>query len=204
MGARKWIPASSRVCSHSVPLIFAPSVKRAQSLSSSPQSVPRLHIVGRRNSGKTTLVCELVEALTERDVRVATIKHTHHNHELDTPGKDSWRHREAGAVGVGILSPHILAAFVPAERSEHSEPGYDQLADFFTECDLLLVEGDLHADAIKLEVWREEVTEPPYAREDSSIQAVISDTNVDVSQDVWPRSNVVALANRIIEMIHAG
>lgn len=166
-------------------------------------SQTRIHIVGRRNAGKTTLVCELVRELTGRGLRVATIKHTHHNHELDTPGKDSWQHREAGAVGVGILSPHMMAAFVPGERSERDTHGYDQLAGMFPHCDLLLVEGDLHADGIKLEVWRPEVTEPPYATEHGDIHAVITDASVDVSRDVWARSDVPRLANHIVEMIYA-
>ena len=68
----------------------------------SDRQPPRLHIVGRRNAGKTTLVCELIAAIQDRGFRVATVKHTHHNHELDTPGKDSFRHRQAGAAAVGI------------------------------------------------------------------------------------------------------
>ena len=170
-------------------------------MSNPSRQIPRLHVVGRRNSGKTTLVCELVRVLTDRGFRVATIKHTHHNHELDTPGKDSWQHRESGAVGVGILSPHMMAAFVPSERSGQDSDGYKQLAEMFSGCDLLLVEGDLHADGIKVEVWRPEVTEPPYAQQDSSVYAVVTDAEVDVSQHVWPRSNVTALADRLVEMI---
>ena len=57
----------------------------------------RLHVLGRKNHGKTTLVAELVAELTRRGWRIGTIKHTHHHHELDTPGKDSWMHRQAGA-----------------------------------------------------------------------------------------------------------
>lgn len=166
-----------------------------------PSQIPRLHIVGRRNAGKTTLVCELVDELTRRGVRVATIKHTHHNHELDAPGKDSWKHREAGAVGVGILSPHMMAAFVPSDRVEQGETGYEKLADVFSGCDVLLVEGDLHTNGMKIEVWRDEVSEPPYAQQDSKILAVVTDASVKVQQDVWPRSNIDALADRIVEML---
>jgi len=160
---------------------------------------PRIHIVGRRNSGKTTLVCDLVRELTSRGIRVATIKHTHHNHELDTPGKDSWNHREAGAVGVGILSPHMLAAFVPSDRSEHTTADYDQLNTMFPNCDLLIVEGDLHAEGVKLEVWRADVSEKPYAVERQDIQAVISDDPVESNQEVWRRSDVSTLAMRVVE-----
>ena len=160
---------------------------------------PRIHIVGRRNSGKTTLVCDLVRELTTRGMRVATIKHTHHNHELDTPGKDSWNHREAGAVGVGILSPHMLAAFVPSNRSEHTTADYDQLNTMFPDCDLLIVEGDLHADGVKLEVWRAEVSEQPYAAEGHDIRSVISDDPVRSAPEVWSRKDVPNLATQVLE-----
>ena len=85
----------------------------------------RIHIVGRKNSGKTTLVADLVAHLTANGHRVGTIKHTHHQHELDTPGKDSHRHREAGAAVVGILCPGMTAVFRPApdrQRSAASSP----------------------------------------------------------------------------------
>jgi molybdopterin-guanine dinucleotide biosynthesis protein B len=170
----------------------------------SEQTVPRIHIVGRRNAGKTTLVCELVRDLSDRGLCVATIKHTHHHHELDTPGKDSWKHRDAGAVGVGILSPHLMAAFVPSERSDDSTAGYAQLSEMFSDCDVLLVEGDLHSDGIKIEVWRAEVAELPYAQADASIRAVVSDVSVDVRQDVWPRSDVAMVVDRILELIDVG
>jgi molybdopterin-guanine dinucleotide biosynthesis protein len=125
---------------------------------SDPKKPLRIHIVGRRNSGKTTLVCELVTALTQRGYRVATIKHTHHHHELDTPGKDSWHHRESGAAAVGILSPRMTAMFFPQQRetasndsgsdspSQHDpvahEIRYQRFETLFSDCDLILVEGD--------------------------------------------------------------
>ncbi len=74
---------------------------------------PRLHIIGRKNAGKTTLVVELIERLTGRGLVVGSIKHTHHRHELDVPGKDSYRHREAGAAPVAIVSPGMTAVFRP-------------------------------------------------------------------------------------------
>ena len=163
--------------------------------------IPRIHIVGRRNAGKTTLVCDLVRTLSERGLKVATIKHTHHNHELDTPGKDSHQHRESGAAGVGILTPHMTAAFVPTERAADAKVSYAQFETLFADCDLLLVEGDLHADAIKLEIWRKDCSAPPYATQESSIKMVITDDDAELTCDVWPRGNLVGLADRVEEMI---
>lgn len=169
-------------------------------MTDSKQAIPRIHIVGRRNSGKTTLVCELVRELTGRGIRVATIKHTHHNHALDTPGKDSWKHRESGAVGVGILSPHMTAVFVPSERASDTQQDYEWMSEMFTDVGVVLVEGDLNADGTKLEVWRNEIREPPYAAENATIRAVISDDAVDVNQSVWSRSDVSSVATRILDL----
>ena len=164
--------------------------------------IPRVHIVGRRNAGKTTLICELLEELSERGLRVATIKHTHHEHELDTPGKDSWKHRDAGAAAVGILSPRLIAAFIPWDHPGVSADRYERLSGMFGDCQLLLVEGDLHADGLKLEVWRPGLREPPYALSDTGIHAVISDVPAAVRQDVWPRTDVPALTDQILKLTH--
>ncbi|MFQ5731125.1 MAG: molybdopterin-guanine dinucleotide biosynthesis protein B [Planctomycetaceae bacterium] len=164
----------------------------------------RVHIIGRKNSGKTTLIVDLVRHLSSQGVRVATVKHTHHRHELDTPGKDSHRHREAGAAVVGILSPGLNAAFWPSPADHDSERRYDDLPPSFAACDLLLVEGDSKTGAPKLEVWRPEVAEPPIAATDSGIRAVISDDELELPIDVWPRRDTAALAARVLRLIRAG
>ncbi len=145
---------------------------------SKPSGIPRIHIVGRRNSGKTTLVCELVRILTQANLKVATVKHTHHHHELDTPGKDSWKHRESGAAAVGILSPQMTALFIPQSREQITgdrEQRYSAFYSAFSDFDLILVEGDLQTTAPRFEVWRAETGEPPYAATDSGISILVSD-----------------------------
>lgn len=114
----------------------------------------RIHVIGRKNHGKTQLVVELVEELHRRGLRVGTIKHTHHRHELDTPGKDSHRHRTAGAAVVGILSPSMSAVFLPAEGALSDEDRYTAMALLFADCKLVLVEGDSQTSWPKIEVWR--------------------------------------------------
>jgi molybdopterin-guanine dinucleotide biosynthesis protein MobB len=160
----------------------------------------RIHIVGRKNSGKTTLVCDLVAELTRRGLGVATIKHTHHRHELDTPGKDSHKHREAGAAAVGILTPQMTAAFIPMDREEMGSHRYAAFESIFANFDLILVEGDLQTTAPRIEVWRSVVSERPYAAEDGTIVAVVSDESPqDTSCPVWPRANIAGLANEILK-----
>lgn len=157
----------------------------------------RLHIIGRKNSGKTTLIVELVQHLMSRGVKVATIKHTHHHHELDTPGKDSHRHREAGAAAVGILSPAMNAIFWPSSPDEDASGRYEQFDCLLKDCDLVLVEGHSQIEGLKVEVWREAVGAEPYARLDASIHAVVTDDELPGDLTKWPRSDVSELADRL-------
>lgn len=166
------------------------------------RSLPvRVHIVGRKNSGKTTLVCELVNEMNRRGITVATIKHTHHHHELDVPGKDSWKHRTAGAAATGILSPGMTAMFFPQDREELGERRYEPFESLFASCRLILVEGDLQSKAPRLEVWRSATGESPYAVSDPSIFAVVSDETVpDVDCRIVSRTDVSHLADLILNI----
>jgi molybdopterin-guanine dinucleotide biosynthesis protein MobB len=162
----------------------------------------RVHIVGRKNSGKTTLVVDLVQHLTASGYRVGTIKHTHHHHELDTPGKDSHRHRRAGAAVVGILSPGMTAVFQPTDDDAHDgSDRYEKLAPMFADCDLVLVEGNLQTTAFKVEVWRAAITEAPIASTDASISAVITDDPVELTVPAWSRSDVSRIAKLLLEAV---
>ncbi|MBX9790515.1 MAG: molybdopterin-guanine dinucleotide biosynthesis protein B [Pirellulales bacterium] len=161
----------------------------------------RVHVVGRKNSGKTTLIVELTEYLTQRGLRVGTIKHTHHRHELDTPGKDSHRHRVAGANTVAVMSPELVAVY---RRSDVvGDERYLALEAAFADCDLVLVEGDLAAKAPKVEVWHHAVQEAPYANTVDGIAAVITDDQFEGSSPVWPRNPIAQLAELILLLNHA-
>lgn len=160
----------------------------------------RLHIVGRKNSGKTTLVVDLVQHWTAQGRRIGTIKHTHHRHELDAPGKDSHRHRTAGAAAVGILSPAMNAIFWPSSPGEDVSDRYEQFAGLLQTCDLVLVEGHLHADGPKVEMWRAAVGQPPYACETEGILAIVSDDQPGIRIPVLPRSDIRQLADALWEL----
>jgi molybdopterin-guanine dinucleotide biosynthesis protein MobB len=162
----------------------------------------RLHIIGGKNNGKTTLVVELGEEFTRRGIPVGTIKHTHHKHELDIPGKDSYRHRAAGAAAVGILSPSMTAIFLPDSASATGDADrYSVFAPFFSRCRFVLVEGDSQAQAPKIEVWRSEAGTPPLVCRDKSILAVVTDDMLPVAADVLPRSNIISLADWILRQL---
>jgi len=168
--------------------------------------VKRLHIIGRKNSGKTTLMVELVERFTALGYVVGTIKHTHHQHELDTPGKDSFRHRQAGSRAVGILSPGMNAVFWPAQAGEDVSDRFGRFDDLMKMCDLVLVEGHSQTTALKIEVWRAAVDSQPLASADASVAAIISDDPISASEianlpQVWPRADVGRLVKNIRELL---
>lgn len=155
----------------------------------------RVHIVGRRNSGKTTLIVELVRELVGRGYTVGTIKHSSHSHELDTPGKDSHRHRLAGSAPAAVITPTTTAVYLP---SLPGAPRYDELEPHYRACDLVLVEGDQSAPARKVEVWRAETGSEPLVRSLPEIAAVITDDPIDVPVPVWPRAEVTRLADFLL------
>jgi len=160
-----------------------------------------LHVVGRQNNGKTTLICELVGELASRGYRVGTIKHSTHDHEFDRPGKDSYRHRQAGALPAGVISAGQLAVYLP--RSPEQDP-IISLAPIFEACDLVLVEGFIERGGPKIEVWRQEIGKSLLANEHPEIIAVVSDDAPAVRVPVWPRSDLVGLASRILATLGLG
>ncbi len=156
-----------------------------------------IHVVGRRNHGKTTLLVELLEELARRGVRAGTIKHTSHVHELDTPGKDSFRHRQAGAAPVAVVSKDLIGVYLPRDpRADF----YDSLTCMFADCDLVLVEGHLDGPGPKIEVWRRAIGGSPLAAECGDVAAVISDDPVSLDVPVWSRSDITALADQVLAL----
>ncbi len=127
-------------------------------------------IVGWHDSGKTTLMVALVAELVARGHRVSTVKHAHHGFDVDTPGKDSWKHREAGATEVMVGSAARWALM--HELRGDPEPSLDALLATMSPVDLVLVEGFKHADHAKIEVYRAGLDEPPLARGDATIVAL--------------------------------
>ncbi len=161
----------------------------------------RIHIVGRKNSGKTALIVELVDRLTTQGLRVGTIKNTHHQHELDTPGKDSFRHRQAGAHAVGILSPNMNAVFWPQNKVDSvcsRDSRYDLFQSLMQDCDLLLVEGGSSSSAPKLEVWRSESETVPISEHDVSIKAMVTDDELSTRIPIFQRSNLSNLVQWVL------
>jgi molybdopterin-guanine dinucleotide biosynthesis adapter protein len=132
-----------------------------------------LGIVGWKNSGKTTLVEALVREMTARGLRVSTVKHAHHAFDIDVPGKDSHRHREAGAHEVIVASGDRWALM--HELRNAPEPPLDALIAKLAPCDLVLVEGFKRGTHSKIEVARFTRDEGLIADQDETVLAVATD-----------------------------
>lgn len=152
-----------------------------------------LGISGWSGSGKTTLLVRLIPALTARGLSISTIKHAHHAFDVDVPGKDSYRHREAGASEVLIASAARLALM--REHRGAPEPTLDELLARLAPVDLVLVEGFKRERHPKLEVYRPATGKPPFFESDESVIAVASDVAVDAGgRPVFHLDDVAAIA----------
>jgi molybdopterin-guanine dinucleotide biosynthesis protein B len=125
-------------------------------------------------SGKTTLVEQLIAHLKSAGQRVSVAKHAHHDFDIDHEGKDSWRHRKAGAFVVVIASDRRLAKM--REYEVQSDPTVHQLIAELCDCDWVLVEGFKHADLPKIEVWRASTGKPAQYPHDPFVVAVATDS----------------------------
>jgi len=130
-------------------------------------------IVGWSGSGKTSLLVELLPILRERGLKVSTMKHAHHRFDVDRPGKDSFRHREAGASEVLVVTSSRWVLM--HESREEAEPSIEALIQRMTPVDLLLIEGFKTHSHPKLEIHRESEGKPLLCHEDPEIVAVATD-----------------------------
>ncbi|HVA35392.1 MAG TPA: molybdopterin-guanine dinucleotide biosynthesis protein B [Stellaceae bacterium] len=133
-------------------------------------------LAGWSGSGKTTLLTRLLPALIGRGLSVSTVKHAHHDFDIDQPGKDSWRHRKEGATEVMVASSQRWALM--HEHRGAPEPKLDILLRQMTPVDLVLVEGFKADDFPKLEVYRALVGKPLMFPDQKSIVALASDQRV--------------------------
>ena len=151
---------------------------------------------GWSGSGKTTLIEQLIPRFVKRGLRVSLIKHAHHTFDVDQPGKDSYRHRHAGATEVLVTSSRRWV-LMHELRGAH-EPSFDEQIRHLAPCDLLLVEGFKHAPIPKLEVWRAETGEGLLHPNDPHIVAVASDEKVDTRLPLLDLNDVDGIAQFIV------
>ena len=136
---------------------------------------------GYSGAGKTHLVERLIPALRLRGLRVSVAKHAHHNFDIDHPGKDTWRHREAGAFEVVVASDRRLALMREFEQQAPLTV-HHLLAELYDGVDWVLVEGFKDSNLLKVEVWRPETGKPALYPVDDFIVAVATDSPEQLPQ----------------------
>lgn len=164
-------------------------------------SVPAFGIAGFKNSGKTTLVERLVKEMTSRGLRVSTVKHSHHRFDLDQPGRDTFRHREAGALEVAIVSSRRWA--IMHELHDEEEPPLTEILGKLAPCDLVLVEGYKFDQLPKIEIRDIGLDHRELAGEDSNIVAIAASGHLDDTiLPVFDRDDIGAVSDFILS--HCG
>lgn len=145
-------------------------------LTGKASGIPVVSIVGRSNTGKTTLIEKMIPELNRRGYRVATVKHTIHGFDIDHEGKDSWRHKRAGSRVTVIASPGKVALLEDVDR----DYGIEELRDkYITGVDIILVEGFKKNPFPKIEVIRSGLKQKPLCRKEDNLIAVVSDRPVE-------------------------
>jgi molybdopterin-guanine dinucleotide biosynthesis adapter protein len=156
-----------------------------------------LGFAGWSGSGKTTLIEKLIPLLVKRGLRVSLLKHAHHSFDVDVPGKDSYRHRHAGAAEVLVTSSRRWVLMHELRGAQ--EPAFEEQVRHISPCDLLIVEGYKFAPIPKLEVWRAETGEGMLHLKDSNIVAVASDSKVDTRLPLLDLNDAAAIADFIVQ-----
>ena len=154
-------------------------------------------VVGWKNAGKTGLMERLVAEISGRGLRVSTVKHAHHSFDVDHPGKDSYRHREAGATEVLLASRNRFALM--HELRDADEPPLSALLNKLSPVDLVLVEGYKRDAHPKVEAHRAVTGNPLIAPGDETVRAVASDIPLDLDRPVFDLDDTVAVADFILK-----
>ena len=155
---------------------------------------PLICIVGYSGSGKTTLTVNLITCLKRRGFQVGTIKHDVHGFQMDHPGKDSYRHKAAGASATIISSPKQIAMVADVDHDHAPE----ELLPMFAHLDIVLVEGFKRAPLPKIEVYRPETGKGAACKGDPHLLAVVCDTPLDWGVRRFSTSDAEILADFIV------
>jgi len=155
-------------------------------------TAPMVSFVGHSGSGKTTFIEKLIPLLTQAGIRIAIIKHDVHGFEMDMPGKDTWRHKKAGAVSTIISSSTKIGIVLDADH-DHTPV---ELSRFLGPVDLIIVEGYKKGAQSKIEVFRPLATgdTSPLCLDDPRLIAVISDESLDIDLPVFGTLDVESVA----------
>jgi len=158
-------------------------------------TVPIVCFVGKSNSGKTTFIERVIPELVRAGYKIATVKHAGHGFDLDTEGKDSWRHKQAGASSVVVLSKGSMAMFADVSDQLKVEDVRTRFLD--DSYDLIIAEGWKHEGYPKIVIVREQVGEIPISPE--GLLAVVSDKPIDMNVPIFDLNDVSGVAALIMK-----
>jgi molybdopterin-guanine dinucleotide biosynthesis protein B len=167
-----------------------------------PPSAPVIGIAGWKKSGKTTLAVRLIEEFTRRGLKVVSVKHAHHEFDVDTADTDSARHRRAGASEVALIGAKRWA--IMHELKDEPEPTLEEVLSWLSPADLVIVEGYKSAEIPKIEARRSsQLDKRPLTTRDSQILAIAADHAVTgESVPVFHLDDIRAIADFIAQKLH--
>ncbi len=151
-------------------------------------------VAGKSGSGKTTLLKKLIPELVRKGYRVGTVKHSHHIFEVDKPGKDSWQHREAGAVSVAISSGKRFAFIKELDSSVSIR---EMISILYKDIDIVLIEGYKNEGFPRIEVARKGFSGPILP--DQKLLMVVSDIRSDLKVPVFGHDEIHGISDLIVE-----
>lgn len=156
-------------------------------------------VTGSKNCGKTGLMERLVAEICARGLTVSTVKHAHHSTDVDQPGRDSFRHREAGANEVLLASPNRWALM--HELRGAPEPPLSELLAKLSPVDLILIEGYKREPHPKIEAHRAETGKPLLSPDNASIRAVAADSAIETALPRFDLDDTRAIADFILREV---
>lgn len=162
---------------------------------------PLISIVGTSKTGKTTFIEKLIPIYKDKGLRVATIKHHHLDFEIDRAGKDTYRHKKAGASTVILSSPHKIALVRDVEKEV---PLQDIVSRYIDDADIIITEGYKQEDTLKIEIFRNEGKALPLCLHDKTILAVVTDKNIDVDIPQFSINDIEGVAKFINVVLRLG
>lgn len=159
--------------------------------------IPIVSVVGKSNSGKTTLIEKMIEKLVERGYRVATIKHNLHGFDIDHEGKDSWRHKKAGARMTLLASPGKVAII----EDTGADLSMGDLRDrYIRDVDIILAEGYKGNPYPKIEVFRSVMERELLSTKDDNLFAVASDTPIDTGVNLFDINDIEGIVDLVEDL----
>jgi len=154
--------------------------------------LPIISVVGTSKTGKTTLIEKLIPELKKRGYRIGTVKHTAHDFDLDKKGKDSWRHKAAGADTVVIASREKIVMV-----KDENMAGLERIEKYFDDVDLVITEGFKKENRPKIEIYRSHKNNTPICQNDKTVIALVTDTDIRVDVPVFGLEEIKSLADLI-------